>query len=187
MTFTSSPVRSIPVHTGKPSGVFFPSSPAHGLSPYTRGNRSRLFHLPECSRSIPVHTGKPFSQSGTTLRHQVYPRTHGETDGYFKVPGKGLGLSPYTRGNHPILSVPADRAGSIPVHTGKPSITCGLFISSGVYPRTHGETGRRQWRSADVQGLSPYTRGNLAFRGVMHYLIGSIPVHTGKPTSSRTA
>ena len=72
-------VRSIPVHTGKPTQPDFCKYPIRvyprthgetrasfthrisflGLSPYTRGNRQYVFISPPIYGSIPVHTGKP--------------------------------------------------------------------------------------------------------------------------------
>ena len=52
-----------------------------------------------------------------------------------------------------------------------------------VYPRTHGETRRVAGGGSTVRGLSPYTRGNHILDWLGQQIIGSIPVHTGKPTS----
>ena len=72
----------------------------------------------------------------------VYPRTHGETyEWVVRVDGR-WGLSPYTRGNLPLVSGIPLGLGSIPVHTGKPSWIDDTPILWGVYPRTHGETFR---------------------------------------------
>ena len=94
------PGGSIPVHTGKPVSNYACSIPFgvyprthgetmpcssrvihdRGLSPYTRGNRSRASSDPHRTGSIPVHTGKPLACA-------------------LAIPGPGNGLSPYTRGN----------------------------------------------------------------------------------------
>ena len=90
----------------------------------------------------------------------VYPRTHGETGlPSFEV-GQTQGLSPYTRGNRDQLRVQTADNGSIPVHTGKPSIVFASLSATKVYPRTHGETGLVWVLMGLSQGLSPYTRGN---------------------------
>ncbi len=91
--------RSIPVHTGKPVGIWsillicmvYPRTHGEtadcdaalrhscGLSPYTRGNQiSRAFNA-NLEGSIPVHTGKPSPHQSLSLSPEVYPRTHGET------------------------------------------------------------------------------------------------------------
>ncbi len=91
------------------------------------------------------------------------------------------GLSPYTRGNLTISVLDMERERSIPVHTGKPSFPRASITKTMVYPRTHGETKQKYSPYMPERGLSPYTRGNrCAMMGAV-LLIGSIPVHTGKP------
>ena len=172
--------RSIPVHTGKPNevhlkflsgGVYprthgettddrFSPEPVWGLSPYTRGNQIGLRHKTAMTGSIPVHTGKPALHFGKLRLQKVYPRTHGETRAELPILSACGGLSPYTRGN-PIARRPYTLPmRSIPVHTGKPSITLFVFIKDMVYPRTHGETLEYHPMYPLFRGLSPYTRGN---------------------------
>ena len=193
--------RSIPVHTGKPSvaysrtlyGGVYPRTHgetphayqlAHkdkGLSPYTRGNLLQMRDTRKPSRSIPVHTGKPRIALCIPIQTRVYPRTHGETAIEYTPEGRPMGLSPYTRGNQILPLSGRERKGSIPVHTGKPCLDLGADGVHEVYPRTHGETQWGQNRGIPRGGLSPYTRGNPAYRAMRTGQTRSIPVHTGKP------
>ena len=90
--------RSIPAHAGKPP---YSVRPRHdrrvyprprgeaslltvagivhqGLSPPTRGSRTRLSRTRTCGRSIPAHAGKPPSSSPVMMSSRVYPRPRGE-------------------------------------------------------------------------------------------------------------
>ena len=96
------------------------------------------------------------------------------------------GLSPYTRGNHLTIIWHITTKRSIPVHTGKPFSGACSVLCCRVYPRTHGETGLLLVLIGVPMGLSPYTRGNPCFKICNIYIIGSIPVHTGKPNGRAT-
>ena len=111
----------------------------------------------------------------------VYPRTHGETSGIKAFPSFFGGLSPYTRGNQIKTSCVPAFTWSIPVHTGKPPEFRWFRVGGWVYPRTHGETLYHSFFSFLIEGLSPYTRGNLFGHRPGRAHSGSIPVHTGKP------
>ena len=111
----------------------------------------------------------------------VYPRTHGETILGIHTPQTIHGLSPYTRGNPKGAEKTITDPRSIPVHTGKPLRYAVNIYFPWVYPRTHGETIRTLCDTLNQRGLSPYTRGNRGVQAVQVSLIGSIPVHTGKP------
>ena len=121
----------------------------------------------------------PFASTG------VYPRTHGETNCFSVTPPPFLGLSPYTRGNHIRFDYCGVRYGSIPVHTGKPWALLRRRIRLRVYPRTHGETLNIYASIYLLNGLSPYTRGNLTRSARSLLRTRSIPVHTGKPNAIR--
>ena len=54
----------------------------------------------------------------------------------------------------------------------------------GVYPRPRGEAERTRIEWCHHTGLSPPTRGSRPDRPRPHPLVGSIPAHAGKPTSS---
>ena len=88
-----------------------------------------------------------------------------------------MGLSPYTRGN--LYGVKEYAMGLSPYTRG--NLKSGIDVQrSQVYPRTHGEK-----PNTGCQGLSPYTRGNpraMEDSPLRLLVMGSIPVHTGKPT-----
>ena len=152
-----------------------------GLSPYTRGNLDQSQESGQKLRSIPVHTGKPSTPTAGCPSARVYPRTHGETHRPGKWRSTTKGLSPYTRGNLPKEDRGGPGAGSIPVHTGKPSACWQIDRHTRVYPRTHGETCDAFEVVLKNHGLSPYTRGNPRSSSQMTPWKRSIPVHTGKP------
>ena len=112
---------------------------------------------------------------------KVYPRTHGETTSFAYCVRSSKGLSPYTRGNLSRPRIDILKKGSIPVHTGKPGRKIPGPPCIWVYPRTHGETKTSKKHLITHRGLSPYTRGNHRYFWQRDVLIGSIPVHTGKP------
>ena len=160
-------------------------SPGRGLSPYTRGNLDHILTVDEKLGSIPVHTGKPDDRFKGDQRFEVYPRTHGETRALLDEASEDEGLSPYTRGNLTRRSRSRIVQGSIPVHTGKPGRHRQTVRDVQVYPRTHGETMGLSFFIIAATGLSPYTRGNPPDWPAGYFVIGSIPVHTGKPKERR--
>ena len=197
--------RSIPAHTGKPQSpsvraaisTVYPrthgeaphpstaSSANRGLSPHTRGSRGLRPSRKCCSRSIPAHTGKPRRAASGSARRPVYPRTHGEAVGAPAVIAVVVGLSPHTRGSPPPLGPSLFAPRSIPAHTGKPAASATSPARSRVYPRTHGEARVAEIVYARPSGLSPHTRGSRVWIDDLPAPMGSIPAHTGKPTSRR--
>ena len=75
-------------------------------------------------------------------------------------------------------------AGSIPAHTGKPAERVERLR---VYPRPHGEALRGGCLCRTDMGLSPPTRGSRLGQGRRPRRAGSIPAHTGKPMTARSA
>ena len=173
---------SIPAHTGKP-GLTPPNGRRRrvyprphgeagggmragvadgGLSPPTRGSRSGPTALAKPPGSIPAHTGKPPGPL---------------------ISGSAGGLSPPTRGSPRTTGKGSLRAGSIPAHTGKPAAFMPARPAGRVYPRPHGEAYLLMMGVRLIEGLSPPTRGSPADH-LEHLLgAGSIPAHTGKPSS----
>ena len=160
------------------------STASQGLSPYTRGNHDRGPYIRGRIGSIPVHTGKPGPRAWHPIFGRVYPRTHGETIVSRALVRAMWGLSPYTRGNPSPAGSSKACKGSIPVHTGKPIVIAVPHIHKRVYPRTHGETCAEHGQRVQLWGLSPYTRGNQVQTARRVKFLRSIPVHTGKPSSS---
>ena len=158
---------------------------AQGLSPHTRGNHIACAASRPAPGSIPAHTGEPRCRGGCRRAWRVYPRTHGGTVGRQVGPPGAEGLSPHTRGNPDIPGADYTLRGSIPAHTGEPLRTRNHLIPTRVYPRTHGGTGFPSSLVPQYPGLSPHTRGNRRSRAGGWPGTGSIPAHTGEPSSTR--
>ena len=159
--------------------------PRDGLSPPTRGSRRPRGRCGRGSRSIPAHTGKPRTWPPAKRRRRVYPRPHGEAR-----LGRGGhvledGLSPPTRGSQAGAFAEIPAGGSIPAHTGKPTVAPLSGSVGTVYPRPHGEAGPSARMSAIDRGLSPPTRGSPWRPGTGRSSARSIPAHTGKPRRGR--
>ena len=161
------------------------ASPA-GLSPPTRGSRLAAALPPRMKRSIPAHTGKPRGWSRPAHVAGVYPRPHGEANPDTSVPLPQGGLSPPTRGSQNTSPLFSSILGSIPAHTGKPARSRLARAEAAVYPRPHGEAGRRRPDKRCGNGLSPPTRGSHGARPAGDRRCGSIPAHTGKPRRTST-
>ena len=195
---------SIPAHTGEPTSRL-PSRTVHwvyprthggtrsansfvrsrsGLSPHTRGNLYFMSPDDIPLRSIPAHTGEPRPVPPRPNRTRVYPRTHGGTSSISCRKSSVSGLSPHTRGNLRVMPDGKRMDGSIPAHTGEPSITPSALRIARVYPRTHGGTARRPIQPWRRRGLSPHTRGNRHETKAETDSLGSIPAHTGEPSSA---
>ena len=197
----SSSVGSIPAHTGKPdggqpelvarrvyprthgeaAGIAVNRFNATGLSPHTRGSRGADRRGRGRRGSIPAHTGKPGHHRSRRPAARVYPRTHGEAEGFGLFGGCGGGLSPHTRGSPEVRWWLSIAMGSIPAHTGKPAAPWRLEGLARVYPRTHGEAISTCSVRVSNHGLSPHTRGSPTCRLTRRSDRGSIPAHTGKP------
>ena len=195
---------SIPAHTGKPKsrrrapfGVAVYPRPhgeaagkhhhrrdGEGLSPPTRGSLFRRGQGLGGERSIPAHTGKPWRRVPSTTPSTVYPRPHGEAVLARQRRDLVQGLSPPTRGSPPLLRLGRRRPRSIPAHTGKPTVSMHQATVPWVYPRPHGEADADAFHRLADEGLSPPTRGSPPPRGQLAAKPGSIPAHTGKPSST---
>ena len=93
----------------------------------------------------------------------VYPRTYGGTMPLVLFEFIFLGLSPHIRGNHPD---PEQEK-----------------VSCRVYPRTYGGTYDAAIARQVTRGLSPHIRGNRRQNRRDGIAPGSIPAHTGEPSS----
>jgi len=131
---------SIPAHAGQPTSMAWPPAPHRvyprsrratkiytsieiepkGLSPLTRGNRSRMADPGRPIRSIPAHAGQPLPGAAHGLGRGVYPRSRGATAAGNSRRPLGLGLSPLTRGNRKFRQLARHLHGSIPAHAGQP-------------------------------------------------------------------
>ena len=152
-----------------------------GLSPHGRGNQAYEDKRAAGWRSIPARAGKPTCVICYSSCCWVYPRTGGETFRSSCCCPTRRGLSPHGRGNHHHLPAGDVVAGSIPARAGKPLKPAWSSITTGVYPRTGGETAHVLDRHVTGRGLSPHGRGNL-FHDILRLTLGgSIPARAGKP------
>ena len=203
---------STPVHTGKSS----PPSPrsscsslyprAHGEVRSPRAHITETLPLPPCTRgslleplsqrvtlpSTPVHTGKSGSDTPRCRSTPLYPRAHGEVDGFTPGANDVRPLPPCTRGSLAIMRARRSGSSSTPVHTGKSPPADRLLPGRALYPRAHGEVGVLViWRARTLP-LPPCTRGSRNRLTPPLGLVSSTPVHTGKsrspapPTSTPT-
>ena len=112
---------------------------------------------------------------------QAYPRSHGGTSSAFSNGIVIQGLSPFARGNLQLAHIPVQRTGPIPVRTGEPPRTAAMPLRVRAYPRSHGGTEIFKANIAELEGLSPFARGNLADFQQFIFPTGPIPVRTGEP------
>ena len=131
---------SIPAHAGKPVSSSRPDAPRQvyprprgeapderylvvdheGLSPPTRGSRTRGHCDLRRWRSIPAHAGKPEPPAVMGGGETVYPRPRGEANARASPHPLPPGLSPPTRGSPPFSFLSIYSIRSIPAHAGKP-------------------------------------------------------------------
>ena len=95
------------------------------------------------------------------------------------------GLSPRVRGNHFVVAVTSDKAGSIPARAGEPGDDPGRGGLMAVYPRACGGTFFAPPPVELCRGLSPRVRGNRYDVQGRDPLRGSIPARAGEPCSWR--
>ena len=109
-----------------------------GLSPPTRGSRSRDWPVVYIGGSIPAHAGEPVSSPSFTFAMTVYPRPRGGAVGLRRTLGVLQGLSPPTRGSQRHKAVVLSTHGSIPAHAGEPFTSRITACKPRVYPRPRG-------------------------------------------------
>ena len=189
--------------TFPPTSLLFCSP---GLSPRVRGNL--IGDHPQCLTlgSIPACAGEPIRGSPSTAdsgvyprvcggtvsqenigqRAGVYPRVCGGTDIAWRIARPYEGLSPRVRGNLYLATGDNLYTGSIPACAGEPDPGRMPPRPLGVYPRVCGGTLTDWVRVADICGLSPRVRGNLAVLGCPFWCFGSIPACAGEPVPDDT-
>ena len=131
-----------------------------GLSPRTRGKRSKEGCPELYKRSIPAHAGET-PRAYTSRRLQaVYPRARGGNLAAQVAPPMEEGLSPRTRG--------------------KPAPPRSMWSLSPVYPRARGGNCYSNRTRHPTRGLSPRTRGKLPLHLYAIEAARSIPAHAGE-------
>ena len=193
--------RSIPAHAGEPSpkitcegnstvyprprgGAYRGSGDRKcrsGLSPPTRGSRSRSPRSAKPGGSIPAHAGEPAQRTKPCTRPWVYPRPRGGAHSSIGDTPLSEGLSPPTRGSRLLSCYPLHAVGSIPAHAGEPVQQSGRQAGFAVYPRPRGGAEVAELIERSRTGLSPPTRGSLPLDGRRALRQRSIPAHAGEP------
>ena len=112
---------------------------------------------------------------------KVYPRPRGGAPPAHLPPDPLTGLSPPTRGSRGSFGKGGGCHRSIPAHAGEPPPGATLARSPSVYPRPRGGAPTRADGGAEVQGLSPPTRGSQYRMPYAHCYVRSIPAHAGEP------
>ena len=156
-----------------------------GLSPHIRGNLTADGVKLAGLGSIPAHTGEPNLIEPLSPGRRVYPRTYGGTRFAHAILGVEWGLSPHIRGNRLTHTDRLCRRWSIPAHTGEPARPVNRAVPPRVYPRTYGGTLDYALNTTIQRGLSPHIRGNPVTAVLPLLTGGSIPAHTGEPSTLR--
>ena len=221
-------IGSIPAHAGEPpcagatgctSWVYprprggaipppLPTRTGQGLSPPTRGSRSRRSSTATCMTVYPRPRGGASKRSSRWAQWRgLSPPTRGSrrANGHC---GGSSGVYPRPRGGAgpSRLVVQAASARSIPAHAGEPSGPTSALRSWWVYPRPRGGASEVWGNMSPEDGLSPPTRGSPASRFLTCSSHGlspptrgsrstmccpadrrSIPAHAGEPRTSRVA
>ena len=155
--------------------------PLMGLSPRSRGSRSRSRTRPPTSRSIPALAGKPRPDCQELRRLAVYPRARGEAGHTTFCMSESTGLSPRSRGSLRCDQEGDRHDGSIPALAGKPDAPCLVCPRSRVYPRARGEARGAGGAARYRGGLSPRSRGSPDWCLSPWSSRRSIPALAGKP------
>ena len=177
--------RAYPRSRGGTCGTRRRKSAPGGLSPLTRGNRSRRSKSPFHSGPIPAHAGEPRSVARELHPSTAYPRSRGGT--FIIPPGwpQPWGLSPLTRGNQRGALLESKPARPIPAHAGEPPPHSRSWKKLRAYPRSRGGTVLLVAVTTFSPGLSPLTRGNRLDDTGTTTCRGPIPAHAGEPAVGR--
>ena len=151
-----------------------------GLSPHSRGKRSRLRCFNSYNGSIPAFTGETLFMAASSCSIQVYPRIHGGNRICLAKSLTGRGLSPHSRGKLLALQEVGSGFRSIPAFTGEttPSVLTATDVK--VYPRIHGGNAQAQGDHVAHPGLSPHSRGKRKCWDASTGDVRSIPAFTGE-------
>ena len=155
-------VKVYPRVCGGTSARIFVTVIPYGLSPRVRGNRSSAYGGRAAKGSIPACAGEPTDRASLESILSVYPRVCGGTGDRTRTCDLFPGLSPRVRGNQTPFQQQNEAVRSIPACAGEPTFSGAVSLTSMVYPRVCGGTGRFPLRLAQTTGLSPRVRGNQA-------------------------
>ncbi len=132
-----------------------------GLSPHTRGTPLHIVTFTATDRFIPAYAGNTTLRQLTVKQETVYPRIRGEHRRIYGLHAARIGLSPHTRGTHPLAFSGFLTPRFIPAYAGNTSQLKNASTSTPVYPRIRGEHRYKRLCYENHVGLSPHTRGTL--------------------------
>ena len=156
-------------------------APDSGLSPRTRGNRTRPAKAGGFFGPIPANAGEPRPGCACCSRTWAYPRERGGTVLDLFGGSGSTGLSPRTRGNRADSEIEAATMGPIPANAGEPRRPKLWRQLLRAYPRERGGTWQSCSTPSGFRGLSPRTRGNHRRAGPSSGAQGPIPANAGEP------
>ena len=136
---------------------------------------------------IPTHAGKTPTPRPSPRCSWAHPHSRGENKGCRGSGGLGAGSSPLTRGQRVPGSEVGRRPGLIPTHAGKTRTRSARGRRSRAHPHSRGENGKLDDTKHTLVGSSPLTRGKPSGSAPRLPVIGLIPTHAGKTTSSSSA
>ena len=155
-----------------------------GSSPLTRGKPPPRNRLRMVRGLIPAHAGKTSMVSSRFRAWRAHPRSRGENGGDVVGFGAVGGSSPLTRGKlvgrvdgHP-------DHGLIPAHAGKTFISLAPPLGAWAHPRSRGENVGCELDARYIPGSSPLTRGKQRRHVQALPVVGLIPAHAGKTSTS---
>ena len=134
--------------------------------------------------ALPCWLRGTFFSCINTSCEAVHPRTRGEHEPSRPWRRARSGSSPHTRGTSPDGRGERRHRRFIPAHAGNIPVPNLAASHTTVHPRTRGEHGRMRWRSGQVNGSSPHTRGTCV-PGYHHCRrLRFIPAHAGNITQT---
>ena len=163
---------------------FLAFKPSVGLSPRTRGSRSRLRLRRRRGGPIPADAGEPRLHQKSKAVRRAYPRGRGGALPTYATSRNLEGLSPRTRGSRWQGQRGAVVRGPIPADAGEPSAGARSRTASWAYPRGRGGAVSSFVKRHRSMGLSPRTRGSRVPLRRRLADLGPIPADAGEPLAS---
>ena len=177
----SAPRRAYPRGRGGADIIRGDVASLKGLSPRTRGSPREARRRCRLPGPIPADAGEPARSRQTRCPTRAYPRGRGGAR-FPAMPGSALrGLSPRTRGSHPVLDLTVQPLGPIPADAGEPLPSRTGRCGGRAYPRGRGGAIVQKLPGAGRQGLSPRTRGSRRADREARGKVGPIPADAGEP------
>ena len=183
-------VGSAPVGTAHPrsrgenKALVRPMLVGPGSSPLTRGKRRRALAARDRDGLIPAHAGKTPDPQTKTTQKGAHPRSRGENVRVRRMSTSRRGSSPLTRGKQQGRRRKRHVPGLIPAHAGKTICAPLCLRRCEAHPRSRGENSG-PCRAPPIRGgSSPLTRGKPDRAAGPGQILGLIPAHAGKTSTS---